>query len=91
MGDSFANILQLETRCGKCNGLGKIANLEFNKELDRLFPHLVSDCKEAYERVKASGLEENIECPSCGGIGSIPTEFGKQILEFIKRHGGEIN
>ncbi|GLI35777.1 hypothetical protein [Desulforhabdus amnigena] len=27
-----------------------------------------------------------VECPECGGIGWIPTEDGKQLLEFLHRH-----
>ncbi|NSW85858.1 MAG: hypothetical protein HPY84_05985 [Syntrophobacteraceae bacterium] len=29
---------------------------------------------------------ETVDCPECGGVGWIPTEDGKRLLEFLQRH-----
>jgi hypothetical protein len=29
---------------------------------------------------------EVMDCPECGGIGWIPTDDGKRLLDFLKRH-----
>jgi hypothetical protein len=31
---------------------------------------------------------ELIDCPECGGLGWIPTDEGKRLLDFVKRHLG---
>ncbi len=31
---------------------------------------------------------EVMACPECGGIGWIPTDEGKRLLDFLKRHLG---
>jgi hypothetical protein len=31
---------------------------------------------------------ELVGCPECGGIGWLPTEDGKRLLDFLKRHLG---
>ncbi len=31
---------------------------------------------------------ELIDCPGCGGLGWIPTDEGKRLLDFLRRHLG---
>ncbi len=31
---------------------------------------------------------EVMDCPECGGIGWIPTDDGRRVLDFLRRHLG---
>ena len=52
-------------------------------------PELEVKCWKCWGTGMASGVEDHGEmtdCPVCSGIGWIPTDDGKRLLDFIERH-----
>ena len=80
--------------CDTCNGLGKLENPEMirYKMLEAIMAQPVIDIDESIKKQLLSyeGLlsekpksKAQITCKKCNGNGAIPTEEGKEIIDFL--------
>ncbi len=53
-------------------------------------PDLETKCWKCWGHgvLSAEDHSGNIECPECGGLGWLPTEDGRKLLDFVERHLG---
>lgn len=47
---------------------------------------LEEECWKCYGTGKSGKV--NVDCDGCKGKGSRPTEFGQEILDFVKKYAG---
>jgi DnaJ-class molecular chaperone len=50
---------------------------------------LEEECRRCYGSGKTGDKDKVVDCDSCKGKGSRPTEFGQEILDFVKKYGAE--
>ena len=90
----------LEKRCDPCEGAGVIRNpawaawferyLAARDRYQRTHEFTVDWYRSPEEAVldaeKPDTGSEEIECPTCHGAGTVPTEAGNALLGFLHRH-----
>jgi RecJ-like exonuclease len=69
-------MMRLDEKCPECGGCGAIQSEEWAEWFrgPRREPH-------------PEGPEE-VPCGACDGLGRVPTEEGRLILDFVRRHLG---
>lgn len=71
------NLDSLQQQCPRCQGEEEIYNPAWNA-----FDRKLGD-ENAFARKHGP---EFLTCPQCSGLGTVPTELGRTIMQFIERH-----
>lgn len=75
----------LDNPCTTCDGVGVVTNPDSATWWDEHNPHGVS-LKLDYCSCGSPVPQEEYQCAECDGVGRIPTEAGKVLMEFVARY-----
>ncbi len=84
----------LQKKCNFCEGVGIVSNpvwIEWNQKVKEVQIKENISLLEASDKIPMPPpyQSEEIPCYECEGIGSLPTEQGKILLEFIRTFNPE--
>ena len=86
---SQVNWDDLEKECPKCHGRGKDWTREFGQQVTQTRNTQNISQNEAFEQVKKGWTGETHEkCSRCDGKGTVPSEEGQKLLDFVKKYLG---
>mgnify|MGYP002402647122 CR=1 FL=1 len=90
--------MKYEKTCTACNGSGAVISTAwtvFFERIDKLKKKYIAEGlsslkadEKAWDEMRPSEPDEPLEhdCDECGGRGMVPTEEGRQILEFVEKY-----
>ncbi len=81
----MAKFDKLFNKCPQCSGVGKVVSDELDRDIERIQDTQGLSYTDAKNQaVKRSHSDPFVVCPNCTGKGSVLTELGLEVREFIK-------
>lgn len=92
---------RLEQRCSGCDGTGYLRSEEWEEwerrnvrlrlrrseaEPDSGLPALLDQSLTRHHQYQPAEPRDDASCEDCGGVGTVPTADGEELMAFLRRH-----